>query len=163
MKVVILTSSRADYSLLYPLLNKLKYDEYFDLHIIGFGTHLSKKHGYTVDAILNDGFGVAYYVDTNPTSDKPFSISKAMGMVIKKFSGIWKKGKFDLIISIGDRFEMFAACAASIPFNIPIAHIHGGETTLGAIDDIFRHSITQMSSFHFTAAETYKKRVIELK
>ena len=71
--------------------------------------------------------------------------------------------KFDLIISIGDRFEMFAACAASIPFNIPIAHIHGGETTLGAFDDIFRHSITQMSTFHFTAADTYKKRVIELK
>ena len=163
MKVAVLTSSRADYSLLYPLLIKLKQDGYFNLNILAFGTHLSKKHGYTVDAIINDGFEVAYYVDTNPTSDKPFSISKAMGMVIKKFSGKWKMEKFDLIISIGDRFEMFAACAASIPFNIPIAHIHGGETTLGAFDDIFRHSITQMSTFHFTAADSYKKRVIELK
>jgi len=163
LKVAVLTSSRADYSLLYPLLIKLKQDSYFNLNIIAYGTHLSKKHGYTIDAILNDGFEVSYYIDTNPTSDKPFSISKAMGMVIRKFSGIWKKGKFDLIISIGDRFEMFAACTASIPFNIPIAHIHGGETTLGAIDDIFRHSITQMSTFHFTATEIYKKRVIELK
>jgi len=163
LKVAVLTSSRADYSLLYPLLIKLNQDEYFELNLIAYGTHLSKKHGYTIDAILKDGFVVPYIVDTNPISDKPFSISEAMGMVIRKFSGIWKKGKCELIISIGDRFEMFAACAASIPFNIPIAHIHGGETTLGAIDDIFRHSISQMSTFHFTAAETYKKRVIELK
>ena len=75
MKVAVLTSSRADYSLLYPLLIKLKQDGYFNLNILAFGTHLSKKHGYTVDAIINDGFEVAYYVDTNPTSDKPFSIS----------------------------------------------------------------------------------------
>ncbi len=92
MKVAVLSSSRADYSLLYPLLIKLKQDGYFNLNILAFGTHLSKKHGYTVDAILNDGFEVNYYVATNPTSDKPFSISKTMGMVIKKFSGIWKKG-----------------------------------------------------------------------
>jgi GDP/UDP-N,N'-diacetylbacillosamine 2-epimerase (hydrolysing) len=92
LKVAVLTSSRADYSLLYPLLIKLKQDGYFILNIIAYGTHLSKKHGYTIDAILNDGFEVDYYVDTNPSSDKPFSISKAMGMVIRKFSGIWKNG-----------------------------------------------------------------------
>lgn len=94
MKVAVLTSSRADFSLLYPLLYKLKQDEYFNLNIIAYGTHFSKKHGYTVDAIWNDVFEVTYYVDTNPTSDKPFSISKAMGMVLKKFSGIWKNGTY---------------------------------------------------------------------
>ena len=87
----------------------------------------------------------------------------SIAKTINNFAKIWLKDKYDLVIAIGDRFEMFAACASSIPFNIPIAHIHGGETTKGAFDDCFRHSITQMSNIHFTSTEIYKKRVIELK
>ena len=163
MKIAVLTSSRADYSILYPLLVKLKKDKIFDLNIIAFGSHLSDKHDRTIELIKKDGFKIRDNFKTNPLADTPLAISNSIGITIINFAKIWNKQKYDLILAIGDRYEMFAACASSIPFNIPIAHIHGGETTKGAFDDCFRHSITQMSNFHFTSSEIYKKRVIELK
>jgi GDP/UDP-N,N'-diacetylbacillosamine 2-epimerase (hydrolysing) len=162
LKVVVLTSSRADYSIYYPLLIKLKENNLFDLTIIAFGTHLSDKYGSTIQKILEDGFDVKYKIETLPESDSPFSISKSMGSTIAKFSSIWEVEIFDLVICLGDRFEMFSAISSTIPFNLKIAHIHGGEETLGAIDNVFRHSITHMSKYHFTATEQYKKRVIQL-
>ena len=163
MKIAVLTSSRADYSILYPLLVKLKKDKNFDLNIIAFGSHLSDKHGRTIELIKKDGFKIRDNFKTNPLKDTPLAISNSISITISNFAKIWNKQKYDLILAIGDRYEMFAACASLIPFNIPIAHIHGGETTKGAFDDCFRHSITQMSNFHFTSSEIYKKRVIELK
>lgn len=163
MKIAILTSSRADYSILYPLLVKLKKDKFFDVNIIAFGSHLSYIHGRTIELIKKDGFKIRDNFKTNPLTDTPLAISNSISITISNFAKIWNKQKYDLILAIGDRYEMFAACASSIPFNIPIAHIHGGETTKGAFDDCFRHSITQMSNFHFTSSEIYKKRVIELK
>jgi len=156
LKIAILTSSRADYSILSPLLYKLKKDKFFDLNIITFGSHLSVKHGKTINLIRKDGFKVTYSFNTNSTSDTPSAISNSISKTIINFATIWKKNKYDLVIAIGDRYEMFAACASSVPFNIPIAHIHGGETTKGAFDDCFRHSITQMSTIHFTATESIK-------
>jgi GDP/UDP-N,N'-diacetylbacillosamine 2-epimerase (hydrolysing) len=163
LKIAVLTSSRADYSILYPLLYNLKRDNCFDLNIIAFGAHISEKHGKTIELIRKDGFKIKDYFKTNPLTDKPLAISNSIAKTITNFSKIWAKDKYDLVIAIGDRYEMFAACASSIPFNIPIAHIHGGETTKGAFDDCFRHSITQMSNIHFTCTEIYKKRVIDLK
>lgn len=163
MKIAVLTSSRADYSILYPLLFNLKRDKSFDLNIIAFGTHISVKHGKTINLIKKDRFKIKYNFKSNPLTDTPLAISNSIAKTITNFAKIWVKDKYDLVIAIGDRFEMFAACASSIPFNIPIAHIHGGETTKGAFDDCFRHSITQMSNIHFTSSEIYKKRVIELK
>jgi GDP/UDP-N,N'-diacetylbacillosamine 2-epimerase (hydrolysing) len=163
LKIAVLTSSRADYSILYPLLVKLKKDKNFDLNIIAFGSHLSDKHGRTIELIKKDGFKIRDNFKTNLLKDTPLAISNSIGITISYFAKIWNKQKYDLILAIGDRYEMFAACASSIPFNIPIAHIHGGETTKGSFDDCFRHSITQMSNFHFTSSEIYKKRVIELK
>ncbi len=163
MKIAVLTSSRADYSILSPLLCKLKKDKFFDLNIIAFGSHLSVKHGETINLIRKDGFKVTHSFNTNSISDTPSAISKSIAKTILNFTPIWETYKFDLVIAIGDRYEMFAACTSIIPFNIPIAHIHGGETTKGAFDDCFRHSITQMSNIHFTATEKYKNRVIELK
>ncbi len=163
MRIAVLTSSRADYSILSPLLFKIQKDDFFELNLICFGSHLSEKHGKTMNLILKDGFEVHYAFNTNPLSDKPNSISNSIGNTIKKFTKIWSKEKYDLVLAIGDRYEMFAACVSTIPFNIPIAHIHGGETTLGAFDDSFRHSISQMSTIHFTATEKYKNRVIEIK
>lgn len=163
MKIAVLTSSRADYSILYPLLYNLKRDNSFDLNIIAFGSHISEKHGKTIDLIRKDGFKIKDNFKTNPLTDTPLAISNSIAKTITNFSKIWTKDKYDLVIAIGDRYEMFAACASSIPFNIPIAHIHGGETTKGAFDDCFRHSITQMSNIHFTCTEIYKKRVIDLK
>ena len=163
MKVAVLTSSRADYGIYLPLLKALKSDSFFELSIIAFGTHLSQKHGYTLHQIESDGFEVSIKVDTLPVDDTPFAISNAIGKAVSNFSKVWSENKFDLVFCLGDRYEMFAACASSIPFNVKLAHIHGGEQTLGAIDDAFRHAITHMSTYHFTTTEAYKNRVIELK
>ncbi len=163
MKIAILTSSRADYGILYPLICKLKSDKYFKVDIIAFGSHLSKISGRTKELILNDGFEIKYSLNTSPKSDTPLDISNSIANTINKFAKIWEKESYKLVIVLGDRYEMFAACTSAIPFNVKIAHIHGGETTNGAIDDCFRNSITQMASIHFAVAEEYKNRIIELK
>lgn len=163
MKIAILTSSRADYGILYPLISKLCADKFFNVDIIAFGSHLSKISGKTKELILKDGFSIKYSLDTSPNSDSPLDISNSMANTINKFAKIWKKESYNLVIVLGDRYEMFAACISSIPFNVKIAHIHGGETTNGAIDDCFRNAITQIASIHFAAAEEYKNRIIELK
>lgn len=162
MKIAVLTSSRADYSIYFPLLKALNEDHFFDLHIIAFGTHLSKNYGETINQITSDGFKISVKVDTIPNSDIPADISLAMGKAMMSFSEVWASHSFDLILALGDRYEMFAACASSISFGIKIAHIHGGETTKGAIDDIFRDSITLMSTYHFATTDQYKNRIIEL-
>jgi GDP/UDP-N,N'-diacetylbacillosamine 2-epimerase (hydrolysing) len=162
MKIGVLTSSRADFSIYLPLLKKINNDQNFELNIIAFGTHLKKEYGYTVDSIVKEGFDVAFKIDSLNNDDSPLAISNSMGKTIIEFSELWSTTKFDLVFALGDRFEMFAAVASSIPFNIKIAHIHGGETTLGAIDNCFRHSITSMSTYHFVVAEDYKKRVVEI-
>jgi GDP/UDP-N,N'-diacetylbacillosamine 2-epimerase (hydrolysing) len=163
MKVAILTSSRADYSIYLPLLKKMQSDSFFTLEIIAFGTHLSKRHGYTLQSILDNGFPVTHVVETMPEDDSPYSVSNSMGKTMERFSSIWKDHPYDLVFCLGDRYEMFAAGASAVPFNIRLAHIHGGEQTTGAIDDVFRHALTHMSVLHFTAAEEYKRRVISLK
>jgi GDP/UDP-N,N'-diacetylbacillosamine 2-epimerase (hydrolysing) len=163
MVIGVLTSSRADYSIYFPLLKRLKNESGITLSIIAFGTHLLPEYGVTVNNIIADGFRVGYKVDTAPTGDLAENISAAMGKTMTQFAPIWATQSFDLLLALGDRYEMFAACASSVPFNIPIAHIHGGESTVGAIDNIFRHSITHMATLHFTAAEQYKQKVITLK
>ncbi|HVD98327.1 MAG TPA: UDP-N-acetylglucosamine 2-epimerase [Cytophagaceae bacterium] len=162
MKIGVLTSSRADYSIYKPLLEQIRKEKNWELGIIVFGTHLSEKYGMTVQAIKNDGFAIDYCLDTMPEDDQPASISSAMGKTIQHFSEVWKNASYDWVIALGDRYEMFAAVAASLPFNIRIAHLHGGETTLGAIDNAFRHSISHMAKLHFVAAEPYRKRLAEI-
>ncbi|MBK7182915.1 MAG: UDP-N-acetylglucosamine 2-epimerase (hydrolyzing) [Bacteroidetes bacterium] len=164
MTITFLTSSRADYGIYLPLLKKIKADSFFSLKIIAFGTHLSKKHGETIQQIYADGFDVAYKIDTLLDGDTPLIIAQSMAKTMAQFAEIWEKEKdtTDLIFCLGDRFEMFAAVSASVPFNIPIAHLHGGETTLGAIDEVFRHSLTSMSKLHFASTEKHKKRVEQI-
>lgn len=157
MKIGVLTSSRADYGVYLPLLRKIQADPAFELELLVFGTHLSEKFGMTVRQIALDGFGVETKVETLPESDLPGDIADSMAKTISGFTQVWNNKKFDLVFALGDRYEMFAAVASTVPFNIPIAHLHGGETTLGAIDNVFRHSISCMSKFHFTATEVYKK------
>lgn len=164
MNVIVLTSSRADYGIYLPLLKKLKTDNFFNLEIVAFGTHLSKKYGNTVNQIYKDGFDVTYKIETLLDGDSPKIIAKSMAVTVDRFAELWTKEKetIDLIFCLGDRYEMFAAISSSVPFNIPIAHIHGGETTLGAIDNVFRHSITSMSKIHFTSTENHAKRVEQI-
>ena len=116
----------------------------------------------TVGQIEKDGFIVDTKVETLPDGDLPGDISDSMAKTISGFTQVWNNKKFDLVFALGDRYEMFAAVASTVPFNIPVAHLHGGETTLGAIDEVFRHSISCMSKIHFTATEIYKNRVIEI-
>lgn len=162
MKVGILTSSRADFGIYLPLLRKFTADSFFQFEIIAFGTHLSPQYGNTIDEILEKGYEVKYRLDTLPADDSPEGISASMAKTIKVFSGYWGKHKFDLVFALGDRYEMFAAVASASPFNLKIAHIAGGETTLGAIDNTFRHSISLMSEYIFVSAEEYRLRACEL-
>jgi len=164
MNIVVLTSSRADYGIYLPLLKKLKKDKFFSLKIVAFGTHLSKQHGETINQIYKDGFDVAYKIKTLVKGDDSAAVAKSIALTINQFSELWNKEKkhIDLIICLGDRYEMFAAVTASVPFNIPVAHLHGGETTLGAIDNVFRHSITLMSKLHFASTENHANKIIQL-
>jgi GDP/UDP-N,N'-diacetylbacillosamine 2-epimerase (hydrolysing) len=164
MRIGILTSSRADFGIYMPLLERLKNDAFFKLEIIAFGTHLSDFHGKTIKQIEVAGFDVKYRIESMLLTDSASSISTAMGLTNIKFADFWKEhgNDFDLVFCLGDRYEMFAAVVAGIPFQIPFAHLHGGETTLGAIDNIFRHTITMASKYHFVSTETYASRVKEL-
>lgn len=164
MRIAVLTSSRADYGIYLPLLKKIKADSYFELKIIAFGTHLSRFHGYTVEQIEQDGFEVAEKLETLILGDSETAISNAMGNTISRFSSLWErlKQQVDLVFALGDRYEMFAAVAASVPFNIKIAHFYGGDITLGAIDNKFRNAITMMASIHFASTEQYCNRLINL-
>ncbi len=159
MKIGVLTSSRADYGIYLPLLDKLKFDQRFQLEIIAFGMHLQKNQGNTVDQITKDGFEVIHKVGEMPENDGIFDISKGYGNMVVSFAEFWSEYKYDVVLALGDRWEMSAAVQASIPFEVKIGHIHGGETTLGATDNIYRHQITLASTYHFTAAEVFSERV----
>lgn len=162
MKIAILTSSRADYSIYYPLLKLLQIDNFFELNIIAFGTHLSDFYGKTINQIKADGFIVTKELQTMPDGDNSYDISKSIGKTVTQFSEFWEKDNSDLIFALGDRFEMFAAVVSALPFGKKIAHIHGGETTLGAIDEVFRNTISQIAKIHFVTTEKYAKRVKEI-
>jgi len=162
LRIGLLTSSRADYGIYLPLIRLIHKEPSFNLNLIVFGSHLSKTYGKTIKQIKYDGFKVDYKTKTLSKGDKPEDMSISMATTIKGLTKIWGKNSFDLIFALGDRYEMFAAVSSVLPFIIPVAHIHGGETTLGAIDNAFRHSITCMSKFHFTSADEYRKRVMEI-
>ena len=164
IRVGVLTSSRADFGIYLPLLKALQKDEEFNLELIVFGTHLSKFHGYTVEQIEREGFKIAKRVESLLLGDTPSAIASAYGLTALKFAEYWQENEqnFDVVFALGDRFEMAAAVAASIPFGIKIAHLYGGETTLGAIDNIYRHSISLASKIHFVGTEYFAKRLNQL-
>jgi GDP/UDP-N,N'-diacetylbacillosamine 2-epimerase (hydrolysing) len=164
MRIGVLTSSRADFGIYLPLLKVLQKDSCFQVKIIAFGTHLSMFHGYTKDDILANGLQVDYEIESMMISDTLNGISSSLALTTLKFADFWAnhREEFDLVFCLGDRYEMFAAVISGVPYQIKFAHIHGGETSLGAIDNIFRHSITLASKIHFVSTEKYKDRVCEL-
>lgn len=164
MKIAVLTSSRADFGIYLPLLKKMQSDAGIELDIIVFGTHLSYFHGYTLHAIEEAGFKPFACIDTLMNGDTPDAIATSTGITIIKFSDLWKRrqGKYDHVICLGDRYEMFAAVFAGVPFNIKFAHLHAGEVTEGAIDNIYRHAITHASALCFTSTLTSFHRVTAL-
>lgn len=164
MKIGVLTSSRADFGIYLPLLKKLQRDSSFQLEIIAFGTHLSHFHGYTINAIYNENFQTIHKIESLILGDSQEAVATAMGLTTQKFGSFWSStgSDYDLVFCLGDRYEMFSAVVAGIPFNTNFAHIHGGEQTLGAIDDIFRHSISLSAKLHFCSTEIYKQRLEQL-
>ena len=164
MRIGVLTSSRADYGIYLPLLRKLKGDGYFDVNIIAFGTHLSEHHGLTINQIKSDGFEVKYTVPAVFGNATPKGIATLMGQTSIEFAKFWESegANFDLIFCIGDRYEMFAAVMAGVHFQVKFAHLHGGERSLGATDNIFRHAITLASKFHFASTYESLHRIKEL-
>ena len=162
MKVGVLTSSRADYGIYLPLIQKLEKDAFFSLEIIAFGTHLSQSNGYTLNEIKKDGYTKIHTISSLISNDDTESIATSYGLTVLKFANFWTQNKYDLVFCLGDRFEMSAAVQAGIPNGVRFAHIHGGETTLGAIDNVYRHQITLASAIHFTATEIFKNKVSNL-
>ncbi|OOG68948.1 UDP-N-acetylglucosamine 2-epimerase (hydrolyzing) [Algoriphagus sp. A40] len=164
MTVGVLTSSRADYGIYLPLLMALNKDNDFDLKLVVFGTHLSKFHGFTLSQIESDGFVAFKKIESLLLGDSSNAIASAYSLTALKFSEFWEENanEFDVVFALGDRFEMAAAVAASIPYQVKIAHLHGGETTLGAIDNVYRHFISLASSLHFVSTESFKNRLIQL-
>jgi GDP/UDP-N,N'-diacetylbacillosamine 2-epimerase (hydrolysing) len=162
MKVGILTSSRADFGIYLPLVKKLFSDKYFQPEIIAFGTHLSSKFGMTINEIENEGFIVNHKLETLPVDDSSLSISISISKTTAVFAEFWNSNSFDLVFALGDRYEMMGAVLAGSPFNVTFAHIHAGETTLGAIDNAYRHSISLMSKYLFVTTEEYRNRAIEI-
>jgi GDP/UDP-N,N'-diacetylbacillosamine 2-epimerase (hydrolysing) len=162
MKIGVLTSSRADYGIYSTLLFKLKSDIFFYLEIIAFGSHLSKSHGFTIESIKKDQYLVIHEISSFLTNDDSQSIATSYGLTVLKFSEFWNRHEFDLVFCLGDRFEMSAAVQAGIPFGVKFAHIHGGETTLGAIDNVYRHQISLASCLHFVATDSFAMKVKEI-
>jgi GDP/UDP-N,N'-diacetylbacillosamine 2-epimerase (hydrolysing) len=158
----VVTGSRAEYGLLYWLLKEIQATPEFDLQIAATGMHLSPEFGSTYQKIENDGFIINEKVEMLLSSDTPSAISKSTGLGMIGFADAYNDLKPDLLIVLGDRYEIFAATTVAMFAKIPIAHIHGGETTQGAFDEGIRHSITKMAWWHFVASEEYKNRVIQL-
>jgi len=159
MKIGIVTTSRADYGLLEPLIRQIWHDEDVELCLFVSGSHLSHAHGYTVDNIR---FPISEEIEIILSSDTPTGVCKSFGLAVMGFGDAFERQEIDHCILLGDRYEMLAAGIAAHINRISCSHIHGGELTLGAYDNSFRHSITKMASLHFTATETYRNRVIQL-
>lgn len=161
-KICVITGTRAEYGLLYWLIKDIDADPELELQLIVTSMHLSPEFGLTYRQIEQDGFHISDKVEMLLSADTPSAISKSIGLGVIGFSDSFRRLTPDLVVLLGDRYEIFAAAQAALVAGVPMAHIHGGETTEGAIDEAFRHAITKMSHFHFVTAEPYRKRVIQL-
>jgi len=161
-KICIITGTRAEYGLLRWVMQGIKDDAELTLQIIATGMHLSPEFGLTYKAIEQDGFQIDRKVEMLTSSDTAVGIAKSMGLGMIGFADALHELQPDLIVVLGDRFEIFSAVSAALVARIPVAHLHGGEATEGAFDEAIRHSISKMSHLHFVAAEPYRQRVIQL-
>ncbi|OYQ32103.1 UDP-N-acetylglucosamine 2-epimerase (hydrolyzing) [Flavobacterium cyanobacteriorum] len=161
-KVCVVTGTRAEYGLLYWTMKALQDDPEVQLDVCVTGMHLSPEFGLTYRKIIEDGFTINEKVEILLSSDTSIGVSKSIGLGVISFAEVFDRIKPDIILVLGDRFEIFAACTAAMIAKIPIAHCHGGEATEGLIDEAIRHSVTKMSHIHFTSTQEYRNRVIQL-
>jgi len=161
-KICVVTTSRAEYGLLFWLMKGIQADPEFQLQLIVTGTHLSAEFGSTIDMIRDDGFRIDRSFDLELNGDKVMDITHSLSLALEGFALSFHTLQPDLVILLGDRFEILGAAAAALIANVPVAHLHGGELSQGAIDDSIRHAVTKMSHLHFTATNEYRKRVIRM-
>ncbi len=161
-KICVITGSRAEYGLLSGLMKAIQQEPDFQLQVIATNMHLSPEFGLTYKDIERDGFQIDKKVEMLLSSDTPNATTKSVGLAIIGFADAFDDLKPDLILVLGDRFEILAAVSAALFYKIPVVHLHGGEITEGAYDDCIRHAITKMSHLHFTSTEAYRRRVIQL-
>lgn len=160
-KICVVTGTRAEYGLLYWLMKEIEADIELELQLIATGMHLSPEFGLTYKAIEKD-FRINKKIEMLLSSDTSIGVSKSMGLAQISFAEAFEELNPDIVVVLGDRYEIFSAVSSAMIARIPIAHLHGGELTEGSFDESIRHSITKMSHLHFTATEEYKKRVIQL-
>ncbi len=161
-KISVVTGSRAEYGHLYWIIKGVHEDPELKLQLIVTGMHLSPEFGLTVKEIEKNGFPIAERVEMLLSSDTENAIATSMGLGMIGFAKVYERLMPDILVVLGDRFEIFSAVAAAVPFRIPVAHIHGGESTKGVMDDLFRHAITKMSHIHFPATKKYAQRIKQM-
>ena len=161
-KVCFFTATRAEYGHLRPVMLATRADPNFELQLVVSGTHLSAAHGYTVDAILEDGFVPTARVPMDLSLDTPEHLARAAGQCLEGCGRAFSELAPHVVVLLGDRYELLAAAHAATLCRVPIAHIHGGETTAGAMDDAIRHAITKLAHLHFVAAEPFAERVRQM-
>jgi len=161
-KICVVTGTRAEYGLFYPILKKIQISDSLELQLIATTMHLSEEFGSTYQLIEQDGFAINEKIENLLSSDTKSSIAKSTGLATVLLSDAFSRLQPDLVLLLGDRFETHAAATTAMLMNIPIAHISGGEITEGAVDEQIRHSITKMSYLHFTSIEAFRDRVIQM-
>lgn len=161
-KICVVTGSRADWGLLSRLTRMIADDPELELQIIATNMHLSPEYGLTYEEILKDGFAIDKKIEMLVASDTATGTVKSMGLEMIGLADAYAELQPDLLVLLGDRYEMLVAASAALPYRIPVAHLYGGEVTEGAYDDAIRHAITKMSHLHFTSTETYRRRIIQM-
>ncbi len=161
-RIALITGTRAEYGIMRPLIKKLQDDSEIELSLLVTGMHLSADFGETYKEIERDGFEIAAKIDVLAEGDSKRATALSISRAIDLFSEHFQQNKYDIVVVLGDRFEIFAAVSAAAVLGQPVCHISGGDTTEGATDEFFRHCITKMSSLHFPSTEEFAKRVIQM-
>ena len=161
-KICFVTGTRADYGIMTPLIKEIANSNEAELQIIATNMHLSPEYGMTVNEIIADGFKVDERIDSLLSGDSPAATVKSMGLTQIGIADAFSRLKPDLVVILGDRYEMLAAASAALIFRLPVAHLYGGETTEGAYDDCIRHAITKLSTLHFTSTDLYARRIVQM-
>ncbi len=161
-RICVVTTSRADYGLLRWLMESIRDDEELELQVIATGMHLSPEFGLTYRDIEEDGFRISRKIEMLLSSDSTRAVTKSIGVGLLGFSDAFDDLGPDIVVLLGDRFELLSAAIAALIGRIPIAHVHGGETSEGAVDEAIRHAVTKMASLHFAATESYRQRIIQM-
>jgi UDP-hydrolysing UDP-N-acetyl-D-glucosamine 2-epimerase len=161
-KIGVITVGRSDYGIYLPVLRAMRERAEWQLELFAGGAHFAPEFGETWRAIAADGFEIQVRVDIRPDADTPAGVARAMGRMVAEFATQYERRRPDLLLALGDRYEMHAAVLAALPLAIPVAHIHGGELTEGAMDESLRHSITKLSHLHFAATPRYAERLVRM-